>query len=147
MRTSVDWHPQFVYWVEDGKPDPDVDWPENWEVCGYPHQNPLAYQDKDKRPGKTCLAMPMYRVNEPVDELQRICSFLERMPEEELQKWLALQDRQLTLSCSDPEMDAANMDTVGFNIPGPVLQRVRRLRIRLMIGFHPDADVIQDVIY
>lgn len=65
----------------------------------------------------------------------------------ELQKWLSLPDRQLTFNCSDPEMDAANMNTAGFYIPGPVLQRVRRLRIRVMIGFHPAADVIQNVIY
>lgn len=91
--------------------------------------------------------MPMYRVSDPVEELQRICSFLERMPEEELQKWLALQDRQLTFSCSDPEMNAADMDARGFGIPGPLLQRLRRLRIRLMIGFHPAADVIRNVVY
>lgn len=39
------------------------------------------------------------------------------------------------------------MNTRGFEIPGRVLQRVRRLRIRLMIGFHPAAAVIQNVIY
>jgi hypothetical protein len=44
-------------------------------------------------------------------------------------------------------MDAADMNTRGFEIPGPVLQRVRHLRIRLMIGFHPAADVIRNVLY
>ncbi|HEY7336070.1 MAG TPA: hypothetical protein VH639_14370 [Bryobacteraceae bacterium] len=69
------------------------------------------------------------------------------MPPEELDKWLALQDRHLSFNCSDPEMDAAEMDTRGFAIPGALLQRVRRLRIRLMIGFHPAAEVIRDVVY
>lgn len=147
MRTAVDWGPQLVYWVEDGQPDPHVEWPEDWEVCGSPQKDPLTFGDKDKRRGNICLAMPMYSVEDPVQELQRICSFLERMPDEELQNWLALQDRQLTFRCSDPDMDAATMNTVGFDIPGPVLQRVRRLRIRLMIGFHPAADVIQNVVH
>jgi len=82
----------------------------------------------------------MYNVSDPVAELDRICSILERMPPAELDKWLALQDRQLSFNCSDPEMDAADMDNRGFAIPGPLLQRVRRLRIRLMIGFHPAAE-------
>jgi hypothetical protein len=44
-------------------------------------------------------------------------------------------------------MDAADMNARGFQIPGPLLQRVRRLRLRLMIGFHPAADVIRNVVY
>jgi hypothetical protein len=147
MRTWVDWSPHLSYWVEDGKPDPDVDWPENWEVCGVPDRNPLAIRDEDKRYGQTTLAWAMYNVPDLVDELQRICSFLEKMPESELEKWLALQDRQLTFSCSDPEMEAADMNTRGFAIPGALIQRVRRHRIRLMIGFHPGADVIQNRVY
>jgi hypothetical protein len=147
MRTWVDWGIELVYWVEEGKPDPDVDWPKNWEVCGYPQSNPLAIREEDKRPGNVCLAMPMYNVLDPVEELDRICSFLERMPQAELENWNALQDRQLSFGCSDPEMDAADMNKNSFQIPGPLLQRVRRLRIRLMIGFHPAADVMQNVVY
>jgi len=61
--------------------------------------------------------------------------------------WVALQDRHLSFDRADAEMDAADMNVRGFQIPGPVLQRVRRLRIRLMIGFHPAADVITNVVY
>jgi len=147
MRTWVDWGPHLSYWVEDGKPDPDVDWPEDWEVCGVPDRNRWAIRDEDKRDGRTTLAWAMYNVPDLVEELQRICSFLERMPPSELEKWLALQDRQLTFNCADPEMDAADMNTRGFEIPGALVQRVRRLRLRLMIGFHPAADVIRNVIY
>jgi hypothetical protein len=91
--------------------------------------------------------MPMYHVLHPVEELDRICSFLEWMPQAEFEKWQALQDRQLKFSCSDAEMDAADMNSLGFQIPGPLIERLRRLRIRLMIGFHPGTEVIQSVIY
>ena len=124
-----------------------MDWPENWEVCGVPDRNSLAIRDEDKRDGQTTLAWAMYHVHDLVVELECICSFLERMPEAELEKWLALQDRQLSFNCSDAEMDAADMNNKGFAIPGPVLQRVRRLRLRVMIGFHPAADVITSVVY
>jgi hypothetical protein len=147
MRAWVDWGPHLVYWVEDDKSDPDIDWPKNWEVCRYPNRNPLALRDEDKRPGNVTLAMPMYHVLDMIEELQHICSFLERMPQCELEKWLALQDRQLTFSCSDPEMDAADVNSRGFEIPGPVLLRVRSLRLRLMIGFHPAAEVVWNSIY
>jgi hypothetical protein len=139
--------PMLVYWVEEGKPNPNVAWPEHWEVSGYSHENPLAFRDADKQPGNLYVAAPMYSNNDPVDELQRICSFLERMSESELEKWLALQDRQLTFNCSDPEMDAANMNAAGFQVPGPVVQRIRHLRLRVMIGFHPGASIIQNVTY
>jgi hypothetical protein len=90
----------------------------------------------------------MYNVSSLVEEeLQRICSLLERMPPSELEKWLALEDRQLTFSCSDPEMDAADMNSRGFEVPGPALRQVRHLRIRLMIRFHPGSDVIKIVVY
>jgi hypothetical protein len=147
MRTWVDWGPHIAYWVEDGKPDPDVDWPEDWEVCGVPDRNPLAGPVEEQQHGQTTLAWAKYRVPDAIIELDRICSFLERMPPEELEKWLALQDRQLSFSCGDPEMDAADMNTRGFAIPGPLLQRVRRLHIRLMIGFHPAAEMIRNVVY
>ena len=147
MRTWADWGPHLSYWVENGKPDPDVDWPENWEVCGVPDRNPLVIRDEDKQEGQTTLAWAMYHVSDPVEEIELICSFLERMPETEFQKWLALPDRQLSFNCSDSEMDAADMNARGFAIPGALLQRVRRLRLRLMIGFHPGAEVIRSVVY
>lgn len=142
MRTWVDWMPGMAFWVEDGTPDPDVPWPKDWEVCGVPDRNPLAVRDEDKRDGITTLAWPMYHVLDPVAELEQICSFLERMPEGELHNWLALQDRQLKFSCGEPEMDAAKIDARGFEIPGPLFQRVRHLRIQLTVGFHPNAEVI-----
>jgi hypothetical protein len=148
MRSEVDWRPEIVYWVEDGEPDPDVDWPSNWEVCGYPHLDPLQIVNRDNvRHGSMCLAMPRYKVPDIVQELEHICSFLERMPDLEREKWLALQDRQLTCSCTDTEIGAADMDSPGFHIPGPLLRRIWRLRIRVMIGFHPASNVTRQVIY
>jgi len=148
MRSWVNWGPEIVYWVEDGKPGPDVDWPENWEVCGWPDADPLGFlKREERRHGNTCLAMPMYNVANPVQELEHICGFLERMRESEREKWLGLQDRQLTFSCSDPEIEANEMERLGFHLPGLVLQRVFALRIRLMIGFHPATAVISNVIY
>lgn len=147
MRTWVDWMPHLSYWVEDGKPDPKVNWPENWEVCGWPDRNPIATEGEDRTYGYTTLAMPMYNVLQPIEELDRICAFLERMPQAELEKWLALQDRQLKFSCGEPEMDAADIDACGFQIPGPLIQRIRNLRIQLNIGFHPYAEVIYSGIY
>jgi hypothetical protein len=124
-----------------------VDWPKDWEVCGVPNRNPFAIKDEDKRPGNITLAMPMYRVLDMVEELQHVCSFLERMPESELEKWLALQDRYVTFSAADPEMDATDVNSRGFAIPGAVLVRVRRLRLRLMVGFHPATDVVHNFFY
>jgi len=148
MSSEADWHPSLVYWVEDGKPGPDVDWPKNWEVCGWPDFDPLDFLNRDKRRhGNTCYAEPMYAVPDLVHELEHICSFLEQMPDVEREKWLALQDRQLTFSCRDPEIEPAEMDREGFYIPGPLLRRVRKLRLRLMIGFHPASKVMSQVIY
>jgi hypothetical protein len=141
MRTWVDWGPHLSYWVEDSKPDPLVDWPDDWEVCGVPNLDPLANRDEHRRHGNTTLAWAMYNVADVVGELQRICSFLEQMPPSELEKWLALQDRLLTFCAADQEMDAADMNIRGFEIPGPFIQRVRNLRLRLMIGIHPTTDV------
>lgn len=143
----ADFGTELSYWVEDGKPDPVVDWPDNWEVCGVPYPNPFAVREEDKREGRTTLAWPMYCVPDLVAELERICAFLERMPEVEMEKWLGLQDRSLTFSCRDREMDAAEMDAKGFTIPGAALRRARRLRIRLTVGFHPSAAVIRNVAY
>ena len=148
MAARIDWGPSLVYWVEDGKPDPDVDWPDNWEVCQWPDSDPLEFVNRDqRRHGKTLLAMPMYSVSDPIYELEHICSFLERMSTVEREEWMALQDRQLTFSCSDSEIEAAEMESKGFHIPGPVLHRICALRLRLMIGFHPASKVISNVIY
>src|SRR5579883_3343531 len=141
------WAPTLAYWVEEGAEHPGVQWPDNWEVCGYSHPNPTAIREEDKRPGNICLTMPMYHVLDPIEELQHICSFLEQMPEPEMERWLALPDRQLTFGCGDPEMDAADMNTRGFQIPGAVIARMRRLQLRVMIGIHPAAKVIGNLIY
>ena len=69
MRSWVDWSPHLAYWVEDGKANPEVDWPEDWEVCGVPDRNPLAFRDEDKRHGHTTLAWAMYNVPDLVEEL------------------------------------------------------------------------------
>jgi hypothetical protein len=69
--------------MEDGMPDPQVDWPKNWEVCGYPHNNPVAFREEDKRSGQICLAMPMYGVANLIQEIEHICLFLEQMPDVE----------------------------------------------------------------
>jgi hypothetical protein len=90
-------------------------------VCGVPNRNPFAIKDEDKRPGNITLAMPMYRVPDMVEELPHICSFLKQMPESELEKWLALQDRYVTFSAADPEMDATDVNSCGFAIPGAML--------------------------
>lgn len=147
MRTWVDWMPRITFWVEDGQRDPNVDWPENWDVCGWPDRNPMTTESEDRRHGNTTLAMPMYHVHDPLAELDRICSFLERTAQTELEKWPALQDRQLQISCGEPEMDAADVDARGFKIPGTLIQRIRNLRIQLTIGFHPAAEVIFGGIY
>src|ERR1700722_10165185 len=110
MNTWVDWSPQVSFWVEDGKPDPNIPWPEDWEVCGVPGRNPIAIRDEEKRDGTTTLAWPMYHVPDLTGELDRICSLLEQMREAELEHWLALPDRQVSFGCSDPEMDAADMN-------------------------------------
>jgi hypothetical protein len=147
MKTWVDWSPEINFWVEDGKPDPDIPWPDDWEVCGVPDRNPVAIREEDKRDGTTTLAWPMYPGPDLCHELDRICSLLEQISEAGLERWLALPDRHVSFGCSDAEMDAADMDTSGFQIPGPLLQRVRRLRIRLMIGFHPGAAIRYNVRY
>ncbi len=69
------------------------------------------------------------------------------MPVLELEQWLDLQDRQLTFGCSDTVMDSAEMNANGFRIAGLVFQRVRRLRLRMMSGFHPASKVITNIIY
>ena len=63
--------PQLAHWVEDGKPDPDVNWPKDWEVCVVPNRNPFAIKDEDKRPGSITLAMPN-RVLDMVEELTHL---------------------------------------------------------------------------
>jgi hypothetical protein len=147
MRKWVDWMPHLTYWVEGGKPDPKVDFPSDWEVCGFPPPDPFARSSNEKRPGHTTLAMPMYRVEEPIRELEHVCSFLERMPVDELTNWLSLQDRYISLSFADPEVHAANLETVGLHIPGPLLRRLGALRLRTMFGFHPRAEVILNYFY
>ena len=81
----------------------------------------------------------MYRVSDPAVELTAVCQFLENMNPEVLAIWLSLQDRYLSMSCCDTEMDVAELDTRGFLIPPDLIRRIRRLRVRLQVSFHPQA--------
>jgi hypothetical protein len=141
------WMFEIDYWVADGDPDPDVPWPDDWEVCGMPDFEPLSMSAKDRRHGSKCLAWPMYAVQDPVASLDSVCSFLEQMTPAALAIWLSLPDRYLRMSCTDTEMDAAEMNTRGFFFPPNLIQRIRRLRLRLSVGFHPQAKIRWEIAY
>ena len=126
-------------WVADGDPAPDVPFPKEWEVCGVPDFDPLAPRHPDRRRGEKTLAWPMYRVSDPAVELAAVCQFLKGMTPDAMAVWLSLQDRYLSMSCGDIEMDAAGLDTRGFIIPPDLIQRIRRLRLRLQVSFHPQV--------
>jgi hypothetical protein len=99
------WGFEMGYWLADGEPDPDVPFPKDWEVCGWPSLDPFSLANNDKRHGQTCIAWPRYAVREPISELDATCSFLEKMTLDALATWLSLQDRYIYISCGDPEMD------------------------------------------
>lgn len=134
-----DWSFHMAYWVPDGDPEPDVPFPKDWEVCGVPDFDPLAFRPEYKRHGQTTLAWTMYDVVDPLSELDAVCQFLDGMSADAMVIWLSLQDRHLSMSCGDTEMDAAEMDTRGFHIPPELIRRIRRLRLRLQVSFHPHA--------
>ena len=135
----LDWMFEISFWVADGASEPNVPWPDNWEVCAVPAFDPFTLTEQPKRSGQTWMAWPMYAVSDPVPELDAVCSFLERMSEDALQDWLSIPDRHLSLSCADLEMDFAQMNTNGFALPAALIRRIRHLRLRLEISFHPNA--------
>jgi hypothetical protein len=143
----ADWGFEIGFWIAEGDPEPDIPFPSDWEVCGWPDLDPLALRRENRRRGNTTLAWPMYHVVEPMAELNAVCQFLEQMAPMALDIWLALQDRFLSISCGDTEMDATNMDTLGFFISPELIQRIRSLRLRLRVSFHPRATIRMDVDY
>jgi len=143
----ANWGFRLRYWIADGDPEPEVPFPEDWEVCGAPDFDPLALRPENKRHGQTTWAWPMYEVGDPLSELSAICRSLETMTPKAMVTWLSLQDRYLLIDCGDAEMDAAEMDTRGFFIPPDLIQRLRRPKIRLRVSFHPHAGTRVDIDY
>jgi hypothetical protein len=134
-----DWSFHMAYWVPDGDPEPEVPFPKDWDVCGVPDYDPLAFRPEYKRHGETTLAWPMYRVSDPAAELAAVCQFLEGMAPEATAAWFSLQDRYMSMSCGDTEMDAAEVNTRGFFISPDLIRRIRQLRLRLQVSFHSQA--------
>jgi hypothetical protein len=141
------WMFEMGHCVADGDPEPDVPWPSDWEVCGIPSFDPFLTSNKPKRRGTTCLAWPMYHVADPFLSLAAACLFLEQMTPAALEAWLSLPDRFLSMSCSNTEMDLAQMNTTGFSIPPELIVRIRRLGLRLRVSFHPHTKVRWDGSY
>lgn len=69
------------------------------------------------------------------------CSVLEQMSPTALEQWYALPDRFLHMAAGDVDMDASKLESVGFVIPGDMIRRIRRLRLRVQVTFHPHAAV------
>jgi hypothetical protein len=143
----LNWGFAMGHWIADGDPEPEIPFPEDWEVCGTPDFDPLELRLEYKRHGQTTWACPMYDVGDPLSELDAVCEFLEKMTADAMVIWLSLQDRYLSMACGDTEMDAAEMDTRGFHIPPELIRRTRRLRLRLRITFHPHATIRSDIDY
>ena len=136
-----DWGPGLDYWVPDGEPDPDIPWPDNFEVCGVPDYDPSVFARDPKRHGTHTIALPMFRVDDPVRAIDVFCSVLEQMSPTALEHWYALSDRFLHITAADVDMDASNLESAGFMIPGEVIRRIRKLRLRVQITLHPHAKV------
>jgi hypothetical protein len=43
------WGFAMGYWIADGDPEPEVPFPKDWEVCGVPDFDPLAFRPEYKR--------------------------------------------------------------------------------------------------
>ena len=137
-----DWGPGLDYWVADGEMDPDIPWPENFEVCGVPDYDPSPLAQDPKRHGTSMMAWPMYDVTDPVKAIEIFCSVLEGMSAEALQHWYALPDRFLHIAAGDRSMDNSQLDTFGLQIPPELVRRIRQLRIRLQITLHPASKIV-----
>lgn len=70
------------------------------------------------------------------------CSVLERMSPTALEHWFALSDRFLHITAGDSGMDASELESIGFVIPGDMIRRMRQLRLRVQVTLHPQAQVI-----
>jgi hypothetical protein len=138
---APDWMPELDYWVADDASHPEIPFPENWEVCGVPDYEPFQTAAGQKRHGRKYMGWPMYSVADPVSAIDIVCSILEQMNPEAMDAWYALPDRFLRVSCGDSEMDAADLDSRGFSIPAEIIRRVRHLRLRVQVTFHPHAKV------
>ena len=99
-----DWGAGLDYWVPDGDPDPDIPWPDNFEVCGVPAYDPLPLAREPKRHGTHIMAWPMFDIDDPVRSIGVFCSVLERMGSGALEHWYALPDRFLHIVAGDVEM-------------------------------------------
>lgn len=130
------------YWVADGEVDPDIPWPENFEVCGVPDYDPSPLAKEPKTHGTTVMAWPMYDVRDPAGAVELFCSILEAMSQEAREHWDALPDRFLHIAGGDRTMDHSELDSVGLQIPPELVRRVRHLRIRLQITLHPASKVV-----
>lgn len=62
-----DWGPGLDYWVPDGEPDPDIPWPDNFEVCGLPNYDPSPLARDPKRHGTHMMAWPMFQIDDPYE--------------------------------------------------------------------------------
>ena len=136
-----DWGPGLDYWVPDGEPDPDIPWPDNFEVCGVPDYCPSALPHDPKRHGRHLMVWPMFDIDDPVRAIEVVCSVLEQMSPAELEHWYALPDRFLHITAGDVDMDASKLESIGFVIPGDAIRRIRQLRLRVQVTFHPNARV------
>lgn len=136
-----DWGPGLDYWVPDGEPDPDIPWPENFEVCGVPDYVPELFGKEPKRPCIHVMAWPMFDINDPVRAIDVFCLVLEQMSPAAREHWYALPERFLHIAAADLDMDASRLDSDGFVIPGDMIRRIRQLRIRLQVTLHPHSQV------
>ncbi|HLH03078.1 MAG TPA: hypothetical protein VKX25_09930 [Bryobacteraceae bacterium] len=127
--------------MPDGESDPDIPWPDNFEVCGVPDLEPSCFAQQTRRPATRMMAWPMYEIPDPVEGMELFCSILEDMSAEAMQQWFALPDRFFHIAAGDVDMDASEVDTKGLTIPGAVITRLRRLRVRTQITLHPHSRV------
>jgi hypothetical protein len=58
-----------------------------------------------------------------------------------LEDWYALPDRLLHITAGDIDIEASNIESAGLTIPGKIIRRIRRLRLRVQITLHPHSKV------
>lgn len=80
-----DWGPGLEFWVPDEGPDPEIPWPDNFEVCSVPNPEPGVLEQGIRREGQTYMAWPMFSVADPAKSINVFCAILEKMSPTALQ--------------------------------------------------------------